>query len=202
MKIKQIIVAGLLLSGLTGLIAGVLSLKLNRTFNTKETVVLGDSFELKKICYIETHDAFTDGAARNFKDLVLKEFLPGGTFDYLCEQELNLTNLIQGLFSLKEDQSQAPLLYLWFIRKNLDDRWDFSHSSRTQNDMIYFHKSHETIFKTLGEANKWLKKQGDVGFGCDCTNCGCWPTAFSCVDDQDCLDYPTCFANLIAEENQ
>ena len=202
MKIKQIIISGLLLSGLAALIAGILpDYRVYRTLNGVEQAVFGSPETtkgwLKRICYIETRMADGKSPAKSESDAYFPEFIEGGLFDQLYEENSVFT-LVQGFVANSNNLTQPQaLIYLWFIRKNFDDKCDFSDKPGTAYNMLFFYLTHKVLFKTIKNAEKWAKTVGGTSLGCIGADCEDYArTAFTCIDDPDgvCLDYPTCFA--------
>lgn len=198
MKIKQIIISGLLLSGLAVLIAGILP-DYRRTLNGVERAVFGEPETkkalLKITCYIETRMADRKTPATSESDAYFPEFIEGGLFDQLYEE--SVFTLVQELVANFNNLTRPQaLIYLWFMRKNFDDKCDFSDKPGTAYNMSYFYLAHKVLFKTIKKAEKWAETSenpfslGDLVAGCE----DYARTAFTCVNDPDCLDYPTCFA--------
>lgn len=205
MKIRQIIISGLLFSGLAGLIAKVLldDLDYYRKLNTPERDVLGyieDASNqaeqtkaiLRQICYVETHQLRDPRSpAQNVNDVLLQEFRPGRMFDTYYTQ--NMQTLIKNIIVNNHNSEVSDLIAVWFIRKKLDDAFDFSGNRPMMKNMWFFWRSYRTISLTLSEAETYASCHGS-SFSCDNVNLSSWRTAFLCVDNDECLDYPTYFA--------
>lgn len=197
MKIKQIIISGLLLSSLAVLIAGrVVCRALNHYEQPFFEWSVTKKDHLKRICYIEIRLAGKAGVATSEGDAFLQEFVEGRLFDQLYEA--SVFTLVKD-FVARFNNLTLPqaLIYLWFMRKNFDDKCDFSDKPGTAYNLFYFRTAHKPLFKTIKKAEKWAETVGGTSLGCIGAGCEDYArTAFTCIDDPDgvCLDYPTCFA--------
>ena len=199
MKIKQIIISGLLLSGLAVLIAGMElpAYETYRTLNGIEQAVFGvpktTKDWLKRICYIEVRMADKKSPATEGKDPYFSEFIEGRLFDQLYEENSVFTLVQEFVANFNNLTPPQALIYLWFIRKNFAEKCDFSDKPGTAHNMFLFYTAYKKLFKTIKNAEKWAETE-DVSLGCIVAGCEDYArTAFACVEDPECLDYPTCF---------
>lgn len=203
MRIKQLIIIGLLFNGLAGLIAVILSQDTSwyRTVNTTERLVLGtpetEKDKARYICYVETHQVYMKTPAQSLDDELLMEFIPGGFFDELYDRGIValIANFVRELNHMTQAQQ---LINLWFIRKRIDEGCDFAANDIMLGNMWFFWKSYSLIVGTIGKAEIIAGCQG-FSLGCDQTNLDCIQTAFACVDDANYLDYPEAIASLMHE---
>ena len=210
MKIKQMIIYGLIFGGLAGLIAEFLSEDIcrYRSLNWIELKVLDfddDSTKAKqrRICYIETRQVY--GCLRMHTppdcegDPLLQEFKSNGAFDQYYGK--NVFQLIKEYLTYI-GQARAYIA-IWFIRKTFDlqdNNLRFSQDADMLINMWWFWRSTPTIIDTIDHA--------DVCCRCTYTNCliTCLEsnqtsrvrTAFSCVTAPKCLCYPYAFQTAIA----
>ena len=199
---KHIITIGFSFACLVGLIAGIFSRDYTwyRTLNGVEQAVFGTPKTVKdclrRICYIETRMADGKSPAKSEVDAYFPEFLEGGLFDSLYDNNYSTFVLVLNFVrDFKDLTRPQALIYLWFIRKNFDEKCDFSNKPGTAYNMLFFYLTHNVLLKTINKAEKYAGLQDFISLGC--LGDGCEEeaqTAFACVDDPDCLDYPTCFA--------
>ncbi|MGX8716521.1 MAG: hypothetical protein ACSW8C_00855 [bacterium] len=203
MKIKQIIISGLLLSGLAVLIAGMElpAYETYRTLNGIERAVFGhpttEKGRSKKVCYLETREAKGLNSATSGGDPYFSEFKVGGLFEQLYEENSVFTLVQEFVANFNKLKRPQDLIYLWFIRKNFAEKCDFSNKPGTAHNLFLFYTAYEPLFETIKKAENWAKDEGGTSLGCIGAGCEDYArTAFTCIDDPDgvCLDYPTCFA--------
>lgn len=188
MKIKQIVIAVLLLNSLTGLKAGILSIeRWMRGLHPMEYSCLGCTPSLesrfKALCYVETRLVDKQGVATVAGD----EFLQ----DFLTAFETYSTNGLEDLltaFITPTTKSNYKYVIAWFIRQRIDEGCDIS---ALNDDMRYnfliFWQSYSMISKTIEKAGSIDKADFEA----------LTPAHLEEGHKRDYLDYPACLASLL-----